>query len=395
MVESGETPCSPCGASPSASGPPVRSTTCRSSSRRGEVHALVGENGAGKSTLIKVMTGVHQPDEGAGPRRRRAGRRSRNAADAQRAGHRGHLPGAADLPRPQRGREHLHRPPRPGPGRALAEDVRRRRGHPRPASTSTSIPACRRRACPSPPSRPIEIAKAISLDVRVLIMDEPTAALSAHEVERLFRQVRQLRDEGVAVLFISHRLDEVFEIADRISVFRDGRHISTDARDDVTTRRADRRHGRARGRRLLRPHRPPRRRGRAAGAGPRPHGPVLGRLLRRAPRRGARPRRPGRRRAHRRGPRAVRHRAGRDRDDRARRPAGRDRPPPPGPGPGHRLPVRGPPPRRAVAVAVGDGQHHAAGAAALRVAARPGRPRAPSGRRPSGSARSSASARPG
>ncbi len=80
----------------------------------------------------------------------------------------------------------------------------------------------------------IEIAKAISLDVRVLIMDEPTAALSAHEVERLFRQVRQLRDEGVAVLFISHRLEEVFEIADRISVFRDGRHISTDARDDVT-----------------------------------------------------------------------------------------------------------------------------------------------------------------
>ena len=61
----------------------------------------------------------------------------------------------------------------------------------------------------------VEIAKAISLDVRVLIMDEPTASLSAHEVERLFRQVRRLRDEGVAVLFISHRLDEVFEIADR------------------------------------------------------------------------------------------------------------------------------------------------------------------------------------
>ena len=73
----------------------------------------------------------------------------------------------------------------------------------------------------------VEIAKAISLDVRVLIMDEPTASLSAHEVERLFRQVRRLRDEGVAVLFISHRLDEVFEIADRITVFRDGRRIST------------------------------------------------------------------------------------------------------------------------------------------------------------------------
>ena len=73
----------------------------------------------------------------------------------------------------------------------------------------------------------VEIAKAISLDVRVLIMDEPTASLSAHEVDRLFGQVRRLRASGVAVLFISHRLDEVFGIADRITVFRDGRHIST------------------------------------------------------------------------------------------------------------------------------------------------------------------------
>jgi rhamnose transport system ATP-binding protein len=73
----------------------------------------------------------------------------------------------------------------------------------------------------------VEIAKAISLDVRVLIMDEPTAALSAHEVDRLFRQVRSLKESGVAVLFITHRLEELFAISDRISVFRDGRHIST------------------------------------------------------------------------------------------------------------------------------------------------------------------------
>ena len=73
----------------------------------------------------------------------------------------------------------------------------------------------------------VEIAKAISLDARVLIMDEPTASLSAHEVERLFDQVDRLRSRGVAVLFISHRLDEVFRIADRITVFHDGRHIST------------------------------------------------------------------------------------------------------------------------------------------------------------------------
>jgi rhamnose transport system ATP-binding protein len=80
----------------------------------------------------------------------------------------------------------------------------------------------------------VEIAKAISLDVRVLIMDEPTAALSAHEVDRLFRQVRSLKESGVAVLFITHRLDEIFAVSDRISVFRDGRHISTRPVSDVT-----------------------------------------------------------------------------------------------------------------------------------------------------------------
>src|SRR5918996_6220918 len=73
----------------------------------------------------------------------------------------------------------------------------------------------------------VEIAKAISLDVRVLIMDEPTAALSAHEVGRLFGQVRHLTENGVSILFISHRLEEVFEIADRVTVLRDGRLISS------------------------------------------------------------------------------------------------------------------------------------------------------------------------
>ena len=83
----------------------------------------------------------------------------------------------------------------------------------------------------------VEIAKAMSRDVRVLIMDEPTAALSAHEVQRLFRQVRRLAASGVAVLFVSHRLDEVFELSDRITVFRDGQHISTESRRPRSRRR--------------------------------------------------------------------------------------------------------------------------------------------------------------
>jgi rhamnose transport system ATP-binding protein len=82
----------------------------------------------------------------------------------------------------------------------------------------------------------VEIAKAISLKVRVLIMDEPTASLSAHEVAQLFKLVRDLAAQGVAILFVSHRMEEVFEIADRVTVFRDGRLISTRPRAEVTPR---------------------------------------------------------------------------------------------------------------------------------------------------------------
>ena len=80
----------------------------------------------------------------------------------------------------------------------------------------------------------VEIAKAISMNVRVLIMDEPTASLSAHEVRELFRLVRDLKRQGVAILFVSHRLEEVFEIADKVTVFRDGRLVSTRPRSETT-----------------------------------------------------------------------------------------------------------------------------------------------------------------
>jgi len=80
----------------------------------------------------------------------------------------------------------------------------------------------------------VEIAKAISLNVRVLIMDEPTASLSAHEVAELFTLVRSLRSQGVAILFIGHRLEEVLSIADRVTVLRDGKWISSRLREEVT-----------------------------------------------------------------------------------------------------------------------------------------------------------------
>ena len=81
----------------------------------------------------------------------------------------------------------------------------------------------------------IEIAKALSIDARVLILDEPTASLSAHEVARLFTIVHRLRDRGASVLFVSHRLDEVFVLCDRATVLRDGRHVVTTATRDLTT----------------------------------------------------------------------------------------------------------------------------------------------------------------
>ncbi|HKE74839.1 MAG TPA: sugar ABC transporter ATP-binding protein [Acidimicrobiales bacterium] len=201
--------------------------------RRGEVHALVGENGAGKSTLIKIMTGVHQPDEGevlvdGEPVS------LHSAADAQRLGIAAIyqepliFPDLSVAENIFIGHRDLGRVVRWKKMCADAEALLARLDvHLDPRMPAAGLPVA--------PQQAIEIAKAISLDVRVLIMDEPTAALSAHEVERLFRQVRRLRDEGVAVLFISHRLDEVFAIADRISVFRDGRHIATSARADATT----------------------------------------------------------------------------------------------------------------------------------------------------------------
>ena len=199
---------------------------------RGEVHALVGENGAGKSTLIKVMTGIHQPDDGDIV----VDGESvvlRNSADAQR-----------------RGIAAIYQEPLVFPDLTVAENIfishqdlgpvvhwrtmcaeaeailSRLDVHLDPRMPAAGLPVSAQQA--------IEIAKAISLEVRVLIMDEPTAALSAHEVERLFGQVRRLRDSGVAVLFISHRLDEVLEIADRVTVFRDGRRVWTKPRSDVT-----------------------------------------------------------------------------------------------------------------------------------------------------------------
>jgi rhamnose transport system ATP-binding protein len=202
----------------------------------GEIHALLGENGAGKSTLIKIMTGIHQPDRGD------------MLLDGQAVQF--HDSAAAQA----HGVAAIYQEPLVFPDLNVAENIfisHRNRGAvvrwgamQREAQEILARLGVRldvrrhARGLTLAAQQTVEIARAISLDVRVLIMDEPTASLSAHEVDQLFRLVKTLRSQGVAVLFISHRLEEVFKIADRVTVFRDGRLISSARASEVTQEKA-------------------------------------------------------------------------------------------------------------------------------------------------------------
>jgi rhamnose transport system ATP-binding protein len=199
----------------------------------GEIHALVGENGAGKSTLIKIATGVYRLDRGEIVLDGRP-IQVRNSQEAQAYGI------AA-----------IYQEPMIFPDLNIAENIfvgHRDRGlfvrWSKMYEGAESILAklgvhldvrMAARGLTLAAQQAVEIAKAISLDAHVLIMDEPTAALSAHEVTQLFDLVRSLRTQGVAILFIGHRLEEVLKVADRVSVLRDGKLISSKPRDEVTS----------------------------------------------------------------------------------------------------------------------------------------------------------------
>jgi len=189
----------------------------------GEVHAIVGENGAGKSTMIKIMTGIHQPT---------SGRLEVDGAAVVLAGSK-----AARL----RGIAAIYQEPMVFPDLDVTENifisasgvlmnraVMRRAALALIARVGMSLDVDRvASGLTLAEQQAVEIARALSQDVRVLIMDEPTASLSAHEAAQLRRIARGLAESGVSVVYISHRLEEVFEVADRVSVIRDGRHIST------------------------------------------------------------------------------------------------------------------------------------------------------------------------
>ncbi len=200
----------------------------------GECHALVGENGAGKSTLVKALAGVHQPDTGtlrldgeplvlAGPAEARA---AGIAVIYQEPTLFPDLTVAENIFIGRQPVRSLGRIDRRAMNRQTA-DLFARLGH----HIDPDRPA---RGLSIADQQMVEIAKALSFDARVLIMDEPTAALSGIEVERLFAVTRSLRDAGATILFISHRFDEVFALCDRVTVFRDGQYVATDLAADLT-----------------------------------------------------------------------------------------------------------------------------------------------------------------
>ena len=201
----------------------------------GEAHALLGENGAGKSTMVKILAGVHEPDEG------------EVLLDGR----------SVTLASPAAARDAgiavIYQEPTLFPDLSVAENIfmgrqplvaGRRIDRRRMLATAAALfgrlgvrldPGRICRGLSIADQQLVEIAKALSLEARVIVMDEPTAALSATEVARLFEVVRTLRAGGSAVLFISHRLEEVFEICQRVTVMRDGRHVLTSALDGMTT----------------------------------------------------------------------------------------------------------------------------------------------------------------
>ena len=215
--------------------------------RAGEIHALLGENGAGKSTLIKILGGIHQPDAGDILVDGRAVRDPRG--DGRRpAGHPAHSPGtlarARIFPWPKTSSSAASRdvwdfwiavnfsPTRA----ALIAEL----GLPEIGAVETRVADLS-----VAQQQMVEIARALSTRARILILDEPTASLSESETEALFVKLRGLSGQGVGIIYISHRLEEIQRLADRITVLRDGRSVGTQATAALNQARVDPLDGRA------------------------------------------------------------------------------------------------------------------------------------------------------
>ena len=196
--------------------------------RPGEIHGLIGENGAGKSTLIKVLTGVHTPEEGD------------IFVDGQKVVFKNPVQsreaGIACVYQELNIVKQLPVTDNIFMGRAVkkgllldyprmykeAEEALKTLGHP---EIDVKM-ECGKLGVGQ--QQMVEIAKAVSLDAKLIIMDEPTSSLGKEEIEQLMETVRGLKAKGVAILFVSHKLEELFELCDRVTVMRDGEHIVTE-----------------------------------------------------------------------------------------------------------------------------------------------------------------------
>ncbi|MDR7523798.1 MAG: ATP-binding cassette domain-containing protein [Armatimonadota bacterium] len=200
----------------------------------GEIHCLVGENGSGKSTLVKIITGVVQPEPGA--ELEIAGRRVRglNPYDALRMGiqvvHQDlslfpNLTVAENIAIPQYLEQHR------GPIRwSTVIDIARKAVEKVGVNLAFDAPVG---ALPIADQQLVAICRALASEARMLVMDEPTASLTRQEVDRLFGILQDLQAHGIAVLFVGHKLDEIMEIAQRVTVLRDGRKVGTYDRQEI------------------------------------------------------------------------------------------------------------------------------------------------------------------
>ncbi|WP_454285916.1 sugar ABC transporter ATP-binding protein [Rhizobium arsenicireducens] len=202
--------------------------------KRGSVHALMGENGAGKSTLMKILAGIYHPDKGT-VRLKGVDIRLESPLDALENGI-AMIHQELNLMAPMTVAENIwiRREPLTRLGfvdhkemnRKTAELFNRLNISIHPQTKVVELSVANRQM--------VEIAKAVSYESDVLIMDEPTSALTEREVEHLFQIIRGLRDQGIGIVYITHKMSELFEIADEFSVFRDGKYIGTHASTDVT-----------------------------------------------------------------------------------------------------------------------------------------------------------------
>lgn len=201
--------------------------------RAGEVHALVGENGAGKSTLVKVITGAHLPDSGT-VEIRGVALKHNDPGIARRLGIAAIYQQPALFPDLSVSENIALRLERRGFWRWVDWGARRNHAAQLLARVGAAIsPDALLRELTMPQQQLVEIAAALGADAKILILDEPTASLSDREVDNLFRVIRELRGHGVGMIYISHRLEELSQVADRVTVLRDGNFIATRAMTEV------------------------------------------------------------------------------------------------------------------------------------------------------------------